>query len=410
MISRIRIQNFLSLKDVTLDLGLFNIFVGPNASGKSAIFKAMLALSRLLRGVYLRAERRGEAREFELLGAGMDQLVWRGDGTLPIVFEVWFDSSSEPDYRLEIRRTGEAWSVASEVLHSQGSSIDTAKAPIEFETQFYGETTKLKPPYPATIASLTYRRYRFDPVARRALEPFWQISEKVGNTWRFRISADDVADPVVPHAPRPGDRLRAPRVDESGYGLAAVLQALQGAKTDVFNEIQTTLSSWFPHIQRVNFERIEPGGVRLAFTSTRSDVLIPASMESDGVLHALVLIWKAFDSTPTDAICVEEPENATHPYRLKERYEFLKHLGTRGMAGFPVRTLAATHSPDFLNAALDDDILANDVLRIVEFSQDEGTRVHALRRTSELETLIKVFKGRLGELWWTGALGGVPKK
>ncbi len=47
MIERIAIKNFKSFKDVTLDLGPLNLFVGTNASGKSNFFDAL----RVLQGI-----------------------------------------------------------------------------------------------------------------------------------------------------------------------------------------------------------------------------------------------------------------------------------------------------------------------------------------------------------------------
>ncbi len=41
VLERVRIQNFRCLRDVTLELGPFTVFVGPNASGKSAIADAL---------------------------------------------------------------------------------------------------------------------------------------------------------------------------------------------------------------------------------------------------------------------------------------------------------------------------------------------------------------------------------
>lgn len=41
MLSQVRIQNFRCLRDVTLPLGPFTVLVGPNASGKSAVLKAL---------------------------------------------------------------------------------------------------------------------------------------------------------------------------------------------------------------------------------------------------------------------------------------------------------------------------------------------------------------------------------
>ena len=47
MITRLEIRNFKSLRNVTLDLGSMNLFVGANASGKSNFFDAL----RVLQGI-----------------------------------------------------------------------------------------------------------------------------------------------------------------------------------------------------------------------------------------------------------------------------------------------------------------------------------------------------------------------
>lgn len=45
VLESVRIQNFRCLRDVTLELGPFTVFVGPNASGKSAIADALTVTS-----------------------------------------------------------------------------------------------------------------------------------------------------------------------------------------------------------------------------------------------------------------------------------------------------------------------------------------------------------------------------
>ena len=41
MLKRVSIQNFKSLKDVTLDLQKINLLIGPNNSGKTNFLKAL---------------------------------------------------------------------------------------------------------------------------------------------------------------------------------------------------------------------------------------------------------------------------------------------------------------------------------------------------------------------------------
>ena len=47
VLESVHIQNFRCLRDVTLELGPFTVFVGPNASGKSAIAEALTMTSSI---------------------------------------------------------------------------------------------------------------------------------------------------------------------------------------------------------------------------------------------------------------------------------------------------------------------------------------------------------------------------
>src|SRR5262245_25760769 len=47
MITKARIHNFKSLRDVAIDLERFTVFVGPNASGKSSILRSLYLVSTL---------------------------------------------------------------------------------------------------------------------------------------------------------------------------------------------------------------------------------------------------------------------------------------------------------------------------------------------------------------------------
>lgn len=44
MLYRVEFENFMSLKNATIELEPFNVFVGRNGTGKSAIFKGLVTL------------------------------------------------------------------------------------------------------------------------------------------------------------------------------------------------------------------------------------------------------------------------------------------------------------------------------------------------------------------------------
>lgn len=50
MLTRLEVRNFQSLKNVDLELGVFTVIVGPSSSGKSALIRAVKALTNNVRG------------------------------------------------------------------------------------------------------------------------------------------------------------------------------------------------------------------------------------------------------------------------------------------------------------------------------------------------------------------------
>ena len=62
MIHKVRIQNFKCLRDVSVDLERFTVFVGANGSGKTSVLEAITcgraATGSPAKGVRLRATRR----------------------------------------------------------------------------------------------------------------------------------------------------------------------------------------------------------------------------------------------------------------------------------------------------------------------------------------------------------------
>ena len=56
MLQKVSIQNFKSLKDVTLELQKVNLLIGPNNSGKSNFLKALELLANYVQGKEINME------------------------------------------------------------------------------------------------------------------------------------------------------------------------------------------------------------------------------------------------------------------------------------------------------------------------------------------------------------------
>ena len=127
MFRKFRVQNFMCLKDVTVELDPLTVFAGPSSSGKSAFFKALGCFTRLLSYPVSG----GRTGDFNVeYGTTLDDVVWKGDSSHPISFEVWFPDNGDdgrPDYTLVLKRDYTGWKVEKEEFLYNGNWLDTSK-------------------------------------------------------------------------------------------------------------------------------------------------------------------------------------------------------------------------------------------------------------------------------------------
>jgi predicted ATPase len=114
MIKNIKVSNFMSLRNVSLDLSLRNILVGPNNAGKSSIIRAL----RFLTNVSLTGLAESITKE-----GGFSELLWKGIDEGEISFslteEILLPNEQEPRiYEYEISLIGSA-STASFIIEKE---------------------------------------------------------------------------------------------------------------------------------------------------------------------------------------------------------------------------------------------------------------------------------------------------
>jgi AAA15 family ATPase/GTPase len=79
MITRFHVENYKALRDVTLDLTPIHVLIGPNDSGKTSIFEALTALSRMMQ------HQMNDAFPWRWLG---QELVWNRQPSSIVGFRV----------------------------------------------------------------------------------------------------------------------------------------------------------------------------------------------------------------------------------------------------------------------------------------------------------------------------------
>jgi len=121
----------------------------------------------------------------------------------------------------------------------------------------------------------------------------------------------------------------------------------------------------------------------------------PLASASFGTIRALALLAMLHDPDPPKLTCVEEVDHGLHPYALDRIVERLRDASTR------TQVLAATHSPALVNR------LGPDELIVCERDPETGaSRIPAIA-PADVRKMYREDELRLGELWFSGALGGV---
>lgn len=197
-----------------------------------------------------------------------------------------------------------------------------------------------------------------------------------------------------------------PIIPPDGQGLAAVLDHLMNEEPEQFGHFSEALAFWFPEYERLGVEAAAPGSKAFYLQDRTSGHRVPASALSDGTLLAIALLTIAYAPGCPRIIGLEEPDHGLHPRMLRMIQDVIYRLSHPDGAGEkrePVQVIVTTHSPYFLDLFKEhpeEVVIANKTADGAKFE-----------RLSEQPYLTEVLDGAsLGDIWYSGILGGVPSE
>jgi predicted ATPase len=183
----------------------------------------------------------------------------------------------------------------------------------------------------------------------------------------------------------------------SRYSRRMRLLQAQGSRglDAILNRINTELSAGVRSVDGVTTD-IDPSNGRRFVVFKSGDHEFSPQEVSDGTikwLSILTSIFVPFSST----YVLEEPENFLHPWMQQQLIRIMREQSVQASTIF----LITTHSATVLNAAMPDEI-------IVVSRPDDGTVTSRLRDREHIQKLLETTEFGLGDLWVSGAIGGVP--
>jgi predicted ATPase len=343
------IEGFRSLKGVSWRPGDLNVLIGPNASGKSNLLRALDLLAISARG--------GLGKLVQTLG-GMEPLAWDGFAEA-IRFKVkcspvepWRNATTEAlTYELRMERLGKTggFRIGYELLGNY-SKVEQKisqepfkllerrglKAFVFDENQRRLEAPEENVPETETLLSLAA-----DPFTQNRILPAFRSQVASWSVYHdFHTNREAVIrQSVVTRHEK--------RVQPDGQNLITVLHTLYTGDREFEKEINAAMRAAFGNdFERLVFppeaaadQRIQ---LRVRWKSLNREQ--SAADLSDGTLRFLFLLTVLSSPDPAPLIAIDEPETGLHPSMLPIIAEYAADAARRTQVVF------TTHSPQFLDA------------------------------------------------------------
>jgi AAA15 family ATPase/GTPase len=398
MLQKVSIQNFKSLKDVTLELQKVNLLIGPNNSGKSNFLKALERVkwlgfdySKYLEVVEISSDLNVQE------ATNLDSIISKNDFFLKIEREkMIFECTISPNSGKGL------YSSLFELINSRvfrvGANFPSKEVnwsknkfwtndPIDGEDQLFHDTRICNS---LNIFLENVQIYKSDP--NKLQKPF----------------------PIIPNQSF---------VNNDASNLIAFFDTLRDEYPENFKAIESDLNKCIPELSGLRFENVEVKKdddlfkiygdktfKKLGLYNVEQKMTYWADEVSEGVLYFLALLCIVHQPNPPKLLLLEEPEKGIHPRRIKEVLNFIFQLAEDK----DIQVIMTTHSERVLDEFED----IPEAVFIFDKDEEGATQVKNLlkdviepsNRKMEEKGLPKIkFTDSLGSHWVTGFIGGVPR-
>jgi len=207
-----------------------------------------------------------------------------------------------------------------------------------------------------------------------------------------------------PSSPGKAEPLKVePEIKGNGEGVVQVLDSLKtGDREDLFSTIEHKLKEYIPEIEKISFITSEHSTKKLQVRDKHLLRPIPVEFLSEGTKFALIILTILYQEKPPSIICLEDIDRGFHPRLFQQMVELCHDLSReRG-----IQIIATTHNPYIL----DEFKGKESAVVIVEKKESCTTFMTLAERLAQLETDGGDEEMPLGSLWYSGLVGGVPRR
>jgi predicted ATPase len=193
------------------------------------------------------------------------------------------------------------------------------------------------------------------------------------------------------------------KVGADGNGTAQVLESLKnGDREDLFDKIEANFKLYVPEVEKLSLRTVEKGKKQIQVRERGlGGHVLPATELSDGTRLILCILTIIHQEKPPPVILLEDIDRGMHPRIFEQMVPLMKDIAKQ----HDINIIATTHNP-FLVDCFEDD---PEAVIIVE-KKDGASTLSTLK--SRMEGLdydtANPDEMPLGNLWYSGLVGGVP--
>ena len=397
MLQKVSIQNFKSLKDVTLELQKVNLLIGPNNSGKSNFLKALERVKFLGfdYSKYLEEVENSSNLNVQEV-TNLDSVISKNDFFLKIEREkMIFKCTISPYLGKELHSS--LFELINSRVFRVGANFPAKEVnwsknefwtndPIDGEDQLFHDTRICNS---LNMFLENVQIYKPDP--NKLQKPF----------------------PILPNQSL---------VNNDASNLIAFLDTLRDEYPENFKSIEKDLNKCIPELSGLRFENVEVNKnddlykiyrdktfKRLGLYDKNNKLTYWADELSEGTLYFLALLCIVHQPNPPKLLLLEEPEKGIHPRRIHEVMKFIFQLAEDK----DIQVIMTSHNEHVLSEFA----IIPEAVFIFDKDEEGATQVKNLKRdiiepdTKKAEEFgIEPidFTDNIGENWFMGLMGGVP--
>lgn len=378
-LTQLRVKNYRSLADISLDIRPVNVIFGPNGAGKSTLLDTLYFFRDCaIRGVELASSQRSHGIGILWDGADEGAQIAIAVSTDNVEYELTFGLSS-----------GRIEAFPGEVLRSMNRDVllmdrklgsDTVSL---FHTKINQHvTTQLREPEKLSLG--LFLDFNQGDSEAGYLDKVLHFVRRY-HSRSFVLNRLKTSGSESSYETRLWDR---------GENAWSVLRNLHDKKSvdDRFNTIMRFMAESFPTFDGIVLEQTGPSTVYASFREKKHRNEILASGVSDGHLQMLLLLIALFSEGDRDSVILfDEPETSLHPWALVVLARAIKLAAGQ----WRKQVILATHSPVLISQFDPEDTLVANV-------DEGGSQLNRLSEIEEVQDLLEEYAA--GSLYMSEAI------